>query len=146
MLKNIIFFSIVYIGTYSIHIALDYILFTIDIRPSYIFDGYPYILLGILIFSTGYYNIKNQYSLLLLFIVILFLGLIHFNFYIDYMDACSICGLNDNLCTHDCDGRCYGWYTFENEKSWLFFSYTIWWGIFSSIFLIIKKVFTKRVK
>jgi hypothetical protein len=147
MLKNTIFIILVYISAYFTHVSLNIALFDINSRPSYLFDSYPIFLLCILIFSIGFYNFRRSYSFLLVtFIIILTIGLIEHDFYINYMDSCPICGFSDSSCLDDCDGKCYGWYTFENERSWLVFSYMIFWLIFSSIFLVIKKVFTKRIK
>lgn len=108
---------------------------------GHVFDDFHLLFMLFLVISIGFYHFKESYIFLLILLgSILVIGLIAFNFFINDMDACPLCGLRDSACPHDCDGACYGWYTFENEKEFLFLSYIIGWLLLSSSLFFTKKL------
>lgn len=124
LLKTIIIVAIIYTISY---------VWTLEYR-AYPYEVERYHLLFILFLTLGIGGIYIQehfFKLLLLLLVPLIIGMSLYSFVIiDLLDhTCIVCAKAS--CGHtkiDCDGSCYGWYTFENEKKFILTQYLFNWS------------------
>ena len=141
MLKNIFLISILNILFYISQLSSREGLHAISYEQ---YDNKHLIFISVVIWGIGFLNFRKTYIFLLqLFLVTIGIGLIEYNFFIDYMNACPQCGLTD-FCTHDCDGSCSGWFTFELGKDFILGLYLFFGVSMSLAFLMVKKFFDRR--
>ncbi|RUM70065.1 MAG: hypothetical protein DSZ07_03205 [Sulfurovum sp.] len=114
------------------------IIYTIAYLLSLHYRDYPYevesynllLILFLTLAMGGLYLHEHFFKLFLYLLIPLIIGISLYSFIIiDLLNhTCTVCG--QGSCGHtsiDCDGGCYGWYTFENEPQWILTSYFFNW-------------------
>ena len=115
-------------------------------------ERYHLLLVLFLPLTIGAIYLEEHFlKLFILLLLPLFIGIGLYAFVIiDLLDyTCAICG--QGSCGHtkiECDGPCYGWYTFENEPMWISTQYFFNWffGVFLVYFLKGFKWMVAKVK
>ena len=125
LLKTII--SVVIIYTIAYFLMLHY-----RATPNEVERYYLLLILFITLGIGGLYLHEHFFKLFLRLLIPLIISISLYGFVIiDLLNyTCIICG--QGSCAHtsiDCDGGCYGWYTFENEPQWILTSYFFNWGL-----------------
>ena len=101
-------------------------------------EGKYFVLVVFVTLGVGAIYLEEHFlKLFLLLLIPLVMGMSLYGFVIiDLLDhTCTLCGQVG--CGHtqiDCDGSCYGWYTFENEPKWILTQYFFDW--FLAVFLV----------
>jgi len=125
LLQTIVIIAIIYIISY---------IFSLEYRAyPYEVENYHLVLILFLTLAVGGIYIEQSiFKLLLLLLVPLIIGMSLYSFVIiDLLNyTCVVCG--EGSCAHtkiDCDGSCYGWYTFENKEELILTQYFFNWSL-----------------
>ncbi|HIP11579.1 MAG TPA: hypothetical protein EYG73_02560 [Arcobacter sp.] len=138
LLKTIVMIAIIYIISYVL--TLEYRAYPHEIERYHLL-----LLLFLTLAIGGIYIQEHFFKLLFLLLLPLTIGMSLYGFVIiDLLnDTCVLCA--ESSCGHtkvDCDGSCYGWYTFENDKKWILVQYLWYWSIATILIYLLKKIKT----